>query len=314
VYAVYIVLTSLQQDDGLITCMLFYGQMSSFASYQRLKTSFSDASQSSSAASLWAARVTQFESVTSFYSRTCYGPDMGAYAVTAAQLSGPAIVLVLSVAITLALKRAQSFMQQRKINVKVSVSATLSTVTLLLFSSVTSIIFKLITCQTDLDVIFIDGTEPCHDAKWKGLVAVVVALCFFPVLFAASLRWKWLPLKIQTTVCSAYSESKYYWGAVALAFRLVMSGVYASVREFPSIASLLQSFLCLSMLVILMHIKPYRQSFTYYFDVLCYLCLITQFVLEVLVRASESLGFLVSFANNFSKSLDSSYVASLVLR
>jgi len=115
-------------------------------------------------------------------------------------------------------------------------------------------------------------------------------------------------------VCSAYSESKYYWGAVTLAFRLVMSVVYASVREFPSIAALVQLFLCVSMLVILMHLKPYRQSFTYYFDVLCYLCLITQFGLEVLVRASESLGISLSSANNFLKSLDNSYVASFVLR
>ena len=127
-YAVYTVLTSLQQDDGLITCVLFYGQMSLFASYQRLQSSVS-ADTSSSAVSSWFARVTQFESITSLYSRTCYGKDMGAYAVTAAQLSGPAIVLVLSVAITLALKRAQSFFQQRNFNVKVSVSATLSTTT-----------------------------------------------------------------------------------------------------------------------------------------------------------------------------------------
>lgn len=314
VYAAYTVLTSLKQDDGLITCMLFYGQMSLFASFQRLKTTFSDESQSSSAASSWASRVFQFESVTSSYSRTCYGQDMGAYAVTAAQLSGPAIVLVLSVAITLVLKRAQLFMQQRNINVKVSVSVTLSTVTLLLFSSVTTISFKLITCTKDLDVIFIDGTEPCYDAKWKGLVAVVVILCLFPVLFAAALRWKRLPLKIQTIVCSAYSESKYYWGAVTLAFRLVMSVVYASVREFPSIAALVQAALCFAMLMMLMHLKPYRHSFTYYFDVLCYVCLITQFVLEVLVRSTESMGISLSSDNNFSKSLDNSYVASFVLR
>ncbi len=165
-----------------------------------------------------------------------------------------------------------------------------------------------------MNVIFIDGTEPCYDAKWKGLVAVVVALCLFPVLFAAALRWKWLPLKIRTTVCSAYSETKYYWGAVTLAFRLVMSVVYASVREFPSIAALVQSLLCFAMLMILMHLKPYRHSFTYYFDVLCYVCLVIQFVLEVLVRASESLGFSLSSANNFSKSLDDSFKASFILR
>jgi hypothetical protein len=93
-----------------------------------------------------------------------------------------------------------------------------------------------------------------------------------------------------------------------------MSVVYASVREFPSIAALVQTCLCVSMLVTLMHLKPYRHSFTYYFDVLCYLCLITQFVLEVLVQASESLGISLSSANNFSKSLDNSFKASYILR
>jgi hypothetical protein len=221
---------------------------------------------------------------------------------------------VLSVAITLALKRAQLFMQQRNINVNVSVSATLFTVTLLLFSSVTTISFKLITCLKDLDVIFIDGTEPCYDAKWKGLVVVVFILCLFPVLFASALRWNRLPLKIRSILCSAYSESTYYWGAVTLAFRLVMSVVYASVREFPSVAALVQSLLCFAMLMMLMHLKPYRHSFTYYFDVLCYVCLVVQFILEVLVRATESLGISLPSDNNFSKSLDNAYEASFVLR
>ena len=315
-YAAYTVLTSLKEDDGLITCMIFYGQMSLFASYQRHTSSTVD-STSSSAASLWFARISQFESITSIYSRSCYGLDMGAYAVTAAQLSGPAIVLVLSVAVTLVLKRAQSFMQRRKIDVKVSVTATLSTVILLLFSSVTTIVFKLVTCRRvsdDLNVIFLDGTQSCQDAKWKGLVAVVVILCLFPVLFVAALRWKRLPPKIRTTLCSAYLEPKYYWGAVTLTFRLVMSIVYASVREFPSIAALVQLALCVAMLLLLMYQKPYRIDSTYHFDVLCQVCLIMQFVLEVLDRATESLGISINPSNPFSHSLDIAYKTSFGMR
>jgi hypothetical protein len=309
VYAAYIVLASLQvqEDNGLISCMLFYGQMSLFAS-------FSVASQSSSAASSWVARITQFESVASLYSRTCNGRDMGAYTFTATQLSGPAIVLVLSVAITMMLKRAQSFMQQHEINVKISVSATLSTVTLLLYSSVITIIFKLITCNDKLHVIFIDGTEPCQDAKWKGLVAVVSILSLFPVLFAAALRSKHLPPEVRITVCSAYRESRYYWGAVTLAFRLVMSIVYARVREFPSIAALVQSILCVAMLLLLTYQRPYRVASTYHFDVLCYVCLMIQFVLQVLVSSSESLGISPGPGNHFFPSLESSYTASIYLR
>jgi hypothetical protein len=313
VYAVYTVHASTKENDGLITCVIFYGQMSLFASYQHLTSRSSVDSTSSSAASSWFARISQFESITSISSKSCYGLDMGAYAVTAAQLSGPAIVLVLSVAIALVLKRVQ----RRKNDVKVSVSATLSTVILLLFSSVTTIVFKLVTCRSvsdDLNVIFLDGTQSCQDAKWKGLFAVVVILCLFPVLFVAALRWKRLPPNIRTTVCSAYKELKYYWGAVTLTFRLVMSIVYAGIQASPSIAALVQLALCFAMLLLLTYQQPYRIDSTHHFDVLCYVCLIIQFVLEVLVRATESLGISVEPSNPFLHSLDIAYQTSFGMR
>ncbi len=313
-YAIYTVLTSLQEGDGLIQCLLFYGQMSSFASFQRPQTSFSGASPSSSDVSSWVARITQFESVASLYSRTCYGMDMGAYAVTAAQLSGPAIVLVLSVAITMVLKRAKTLMQLHDIDVEVSVSATISAVTLLLFSSVTTIVFKLITCNGDLHVIFIDGTESCQDAKWMGLVAVVSFLCIFPIMFAVALRWKHLPPEVLITVCSAYSDSKFYWGAVTLAFRLVMSIVYASAQQFSNISALVHSILCVAMLLLLTYQRPYRIASTYHFDLLCYFCLIIQFFLEAFVRSSESLGISPGTSNHYYSLLEFLYQVSIYLR
>jgi len=313
-YAMYTVITSLQESDGLITCVLFYGQMSLFASYRRLVKGSSDASLSSSATSSWFARITQFESVASLYSGTCYGRDMSAYTFTATQLSGPAIMFVLSVTIVMVLKKAQPIMQRHDIDVRVSVSAALFVVSLMLFSSVTTIIFKLITCKDDLNVIFIDGTEPCRDAKWQGLVFVVIILCISPILFAAALRSKRLPQKIRTAVCSAYLESKHYWSAVTLAFRLVMSVVYATFREFPSIAALVQSILCVAMLLLLTYQRPYRLSSTFHFDVLCHVCLIIQFVLEVVARSTESLGISLGPNNRYYQSVQSSYEASFYLR
>jgi len=110
-------------------------------------------------------------------------------------------------ALTLVLKRMQPFLQQRKIDVVVSIPATLSVVILLVFSSVTTVVFKLITCAkiTDDDsdgVVFIDGTVACKDGKWNGLIAVVALLCLFPLLFAAALRWKRLPHNVRAAVCT----------------------------------------------------------------------------------------------------------------
>jgi hypothetical protein len=311
-FAAYTVVVSLHESNGLVSSLLFYGQMSLFASFPQFSSSASDPHPSG--VSLWFARITQLESITSLYSQTCFGTSMGAYAVTAAQLCGPAMVLVLSMTIALGLKRAQPLMQRRRIDVRVSIAATLAVVMLLIYSSVTTVVAKLMTCQPDLNVIFIDGTVSCDDDRRQGLLAVVVILCIFPLLFAATLRWNRLPPQVRMAVCSAYSEPRYYWGAVTLAFRLVMSIVYATVRQFPSIVALLQLFLCVTMLLLLMYQKPYRIASTHHFDVLCYVCLIIQFSLEVWVRASESLGVSLAPNTDVSTQLHSAYEASFAVR
>jgi hypothetical protein len=317
IYGIYIVVSSLQADDGLVMCLLFYGQISLFASVSQSNSS--GAGTPRSAISAWFARVTQFESITSLYSQTCYGSNMGAYAVTAAQLTGPAIVLFFAIILTVALKRAQPLLERRKINVVVSIPATLSVVILLLFSSVTTVAFKLVTCAkiTDQDtdnVVFIDGTVKCYDSKWYGLIAVIVILCLFPLVFVAALRWKRLPHNVRAAVCSAYSESRFYWGAVTLFFRLVMSVVFATIREYPSTAALVQSFLCVAMLILLMHLRPYHYAPTYCLDVLCYASLIVQFMLEILVRDSDSLGVVPGTDNPFSNILHAAVEVSVALR
>ena len=284
-----------------------------------MQSSSSGAGPQASAVSAWFARVTQFDSITSLYSQTCYGINLGAYDVTAAQLAGPAIVLFFSMALTLVSKRMQPFLHNRKIDVVVSIAATLSVVILLLFSTVTSVIFKLVTCapitddRSD-DVIFIDGTVKCNDRKWKGLFAVVALLCLFPLMFAAALRWKRLPDTVRKAVCDEYSESRFYWGAVTLVFRLGMSIMYATIRASPSTAAMVQLFFCVAMLVLLTYQKPYRVASTYHLDVLCYISLIVQFGLEVLVRESDSLGVSLSQNSPFSKTVQIAVEASFALR
>ncbi len=139
-------------------------------------------------------------------------------------------------------------------------------------------------------------------------------LCLFPLMFAAALRWKRLPHNVRTAVCSEYSESRFYWGAVTLVFRLGMSIMFATIRSPSSTAAMVQWFLCVAMLVLLTYQKPYRVASTYHLDVLCYTSLIVQFGLEVLVRESESLGVSLSPDSPFSQTLQIAVESSFALR
>ena len=166
---------------------------------------------------------------------------MGAYAATVAQLSGPAIVLVVSLLLTVAAKRLMQvqrftdFLRKRKLDVRISLGATATNVLLLLFSSVSNVVFRLITCQDigyDL-VVYIDGTVRCAGPQYGGLIAVAAMLCAAPLLFWAGLKFNKIPAKAKAVACSAYTDSRYYWGAITLLFRLVMTILQATVREFP---------------------------------------------------------------------------------
>jgi hypothetical protein len=104
------------------------------------------------------------------------------------------------------------------------------------------------------------------------------------------LHFRRLPQNVQTVVCSAYSESRYYWGAVTLLFRLGMSIMFTTLRDTPSTAALLQCFLCMAMIMLLMHQKPYCHAATYLFDIFCHAILVVQFGLMAIGTVSDSLG------------------------
>ncbi len=313
-YSLYIVKSSLQDGDGLITCVLFYGQMSSFAQLSAISAG-SQASESSSMSS-WLPRVSQFESIASLSSKACYGNDISAYLFTAMKLYGPAAVLMFALALTLVLKQAQPLLQRRDMRVEVSIRATITNVILLIFSSVSTVVFKLITCSKidDSSVVFIDGSMKCYDEKWKGLIAVVVLLCAFPFLFAAVLYFRWLPQSVHKAVCGAYSESRFYWGAVTLLFRLAMSIVFTTIRDIPSTAALIQCLLCVAILVLIVYSKPYHHSATYLFDILCHAILVVQFGLVIIGTVSDSLGFVPSESSLYFDTLNRAAEATAFLR
>jgi hypothetical protein len=312
-YSIYIVYSSTRVGDGLITCLLFYGQMSSFAVVSQPSATGAEAQHSS--VSSWSARVAQFSSVSSLYSQTCFGPNMGSYAVTAAGLCGPAVVLVLSLAFVLFMKL------RHKDEERFSILATLFVVVLFILSTVASVVFQLVSCaaitidNTTDYVVFIDGNVECYHGNRSGLLAVAVFLCLFPFLLAAALRRGWLPQSVQTAVCGAFKKERVYWGVVTSIFRLVMSIVFAfSNRDFPSTVALIQSFLCVAVLVLMMHHKPHREEYTHYFDILCHVVLIFQFGFSVLVSVSESLGVSTSESNLYFATLRRSAAAIGYLR
>ncbi len=153
--------------SGLIMCVLYYGQLSSFA------TMLSDGSQPS--VSAWVSKVTQFGSIFSLYDSACYGVDMGAYEATAAQLCGPTFVLAATLLLNAAghwlLPKFNHVLQKHHLHIRISLRATLINVLLLLFSSVSSVVFQLITCQQvgAERVIFIDGTKKCEGPLYGGM-------------------------------------------------------------------------------------------------------------------------------------------------
>jgi hypothetical protein len=314
-YALYIVIKSVKLNSGLITSVLFYGQLSSFAS---LPYQLSEGSQDPFPT--WFSTVTQFGSILSLYDRSCYGLDMGAYAATAAQLCGPAIVLLASLLLTAAaqrlLPRFAPFLQKRKIEIRISFRATLINVILLLFSSISSVVFQLITCRRvgDVDVVFIDGTRKCEGRVYEALIAVAALLSVMPVAFWALLKFNRIPAPAKAAVCSAYTDSRYYWVVIALLFRFLMTVVFATAREFPSVTAFALLICSVCMGYLLVWLRPYVEHRTYCMDLFCHACLIVQFALQILVRDSESLGVAVVATNIFRPTIFSAAKASEALR
>ena len=91
--------------------------------------------------------------------------------------------------------------------------------------------------------------------------------------------------------------------------RLAISG-----RLFPSVSAMALSFCTVGMLILLMTLRPYLHKRTYHMDVFCYACLMVQYILEVLVRTSQSLGISVGPSNDFFRIILYADAASSAVR
>jgi hypothetical protein len=321
-YSLYIVTKSLQtKSDGLIMCVLFYGQMSAFASFPPIFK----AQSHSSAESNWFSKITQFESVVSLYENSCYGPSMGAYEATLAQLSGPAIVVVVSLLLMFVAGRLQlrftNFFRKRGLKFRESFGVTLINLLQLLFSSVTSVIFRLITCvdlgnfvENEPKRVFIDGTRKCSGDQHNLLVATAAMLSLALVSFFVGLKFNKISSETRAVLCSAYTDTRHYWIAVQLFFRFVVTVISAAAVENPNFAAMAMCSCTMFMLVMLVAFRPYVDKLTHYMDIFCHAFLIVQFLLQSVSRVSEAIGISVPEGSSFYSSLKTASEASFVMR
>jgi hypothetical protein len=314
--SIYIVFTSVGKDDGFINCVLFYGQMSLFARIPPVSNNQEDNSDAAS----WFSKSSQFSSILSAYQNSCYGPSMGAYEATAAQLIGPLTVFLSSMLLIfpakLLLKKFHHFLRKRKLNLQVTFATTLMNLLLMLFSSVSSVVFQLITCQDigQEKVVFIDGTKSCSGAAFNFLSFLAAMLSLAPLVIWAGLKFNRIPAHVRAVLCSPYTDDTYYWVALALLFRFVVSVLSATVRQFPSVSAMVLLFCTVCMLMLLMTHRPYVDQRTYYMDIFCYFCLIVQYMLQSLAGAPESLGLSLNQNSRFFDTVRDASTASVAIQ
>jgi hypothetical protein len=209
-------------------------------------------------------------------------------------------------------KKLDYFFRQRKLDVTISFQATLMNLLLMLFSSVSSVVFQLITCQDtgQEKVIFIDGTKSCSGTAFNLLVFWAAMLSLVPLLIWAGLKFNRIPAQVRAVLCSPYTDAAYYWVALALLFRFVVSVLSATVRQFPSVSAVVLSVCTVCMLMLLLTQRPYVDLRTYYMDIFCYFCLIVRFMLQSLAEASESLGLSLNQNSRFFDTVRDASAAS----
>jgi hypothetical protein len=282
-YSLYIVVSCHKWDSGAFSCLMFYFQMSSFAV---------NVNESNGSSAI--LEYAQVRSIVALYEGACYARSTNAYDATVFKLVGPLLVLLFALAWTWVIQKLQLRLQQHGIYISVSYSGTTVVTVLYVFSSVVNVVFTLAECSSYKDaadaVVFIDGTVPCKDAKWTVVVLFAALLFVFPAMFAAALRLKKLPQSARDAVCGKFTEPVFYWGAVTLFFRLLVSVTQFLEVEFPNFLAFVRSFLSTGIFFLLVNLRPYVDERTFWVDVVCYACLIAQFGLQVFAADREFLG------------------------
>ena len=220
------------------------------------------------------------------------------------KLIGPLCVLLLfAVAWTCIIRKLQPKLQQRNIDITVSYSGSITVTLLFVFSNVANVVFTLVECtgySGSADVVFIDGTVPCRDATWYSLIAAAAFLFLFPAAFAAALRLKKLSQSAQDAVCGKFTAPVFYWGAITLTFRLLVSATQFLRVDYPNVLAFVRLLLTVGVFFLLVNLRPYVHERTFWVDVACYVCLIAQFGLQGFPADREFVGIADSSAKQKS--------------
>jgi hypothetical protein len=139
-------------------------------------------------------------------------------------------------------------------------------------------------------------------------------LCLFPVALAAALLRNKLPASARAAVCRPFTERMFYWGAVTLGFRLLISLTQFLRVDYPSLLAYVRLCLALGMFFLLLYTRPYKHERTFWVDVVCYVCLIAQFGLQALVESFDVFGAAPSSTANLQKLFSGASTAIVVLR
>ena len=119
---------------------------------------------------------------------------------------------------------------------------------------------------------------------------VAVVLLLFPAAFAAALRLKNFPPSARDAVCGKYSGPMFYWGAVTLSFRVLISVAQFLRVDYPNLMAFVRLLLSMGVFFLLVHLRPYVHARTFWVDVACYVCLIAQFCLQTFATTRDYLG------------------------
>ena len=182
--------------------------------------------------------------------------------------------LLLTVAANKLYARFEHVFRKRNVDIRLPFGVTMINVLLMLFSSVCSVVFQLITCvdikrpsEDTVTVVFIDGTKTCEGARYRGLIAAAALLSLVPLVFFAGLRFEKISVESRAILCSAYADSRYYWAAITLFFRFIVTVVSATIPQVPSVAALVQCICSVCMLMLVVTLRPFKDERTYCMDV-----------------------------------------------
>ena len=285
-----ITIASGDSDDGLLDGILYFLQISNFAVASPVQAHNSAGDTSSSL-----SRIAAFASVLSSVSESCLSPGMNARDVQALLLVGPLLIISFGMCWSwlLQTRSLRSILIKRGVHVpRISHSGAFATLGLQVFVSITTVLCQLVQCTRvgSDDVLFIQGTEPCHTPLRSFLIFAIAVLFSLPFAVAVLLWKNRLPKAARASLCCAFTPSAYLWNTALLAYRLIMGTVFV-FNEVPSTRAIILHLITSVVTLSLVFFRPYINSGTQFFNVFAFVCLESQFALSILAQAPETFGF-----------------------